>query len=116
MTKIDKPWGHYQLLHEDGHEARVRLVVMQPATRMTLQKHDKRNELWFVLQGQATVYTMDASSDMELVGVFGRHQHVWMPKTQWHQVANESLSELRMIEVQYGEDCRDADVIRMIDG
>ena len=116
MTQTARPWGHYELLHEEGHESRVRLVSMQPRSHMSLQKHDKRNELWFVLQGQATVHTMDTSSDMELVGVFGRHQHLWVHTGQWHQVSNDGDIELRMIEVQFGEDCRDSDVVRMGDG
>lgn len=116
MSKIERPWGHYELLHQEGPDSRVRLVVMQPHTQMTLQKHDKRSELWFVLHGQAKVHTLDSSSDYELMGVFGRHQQLWVSKSQWHQVSNDTDDELRMIEVQYGDDCNDEDVIRMGDG
>jgi mannose-6-phosphate isomerase-like protein (cupin superfamily) len=94
----------------------VRLVVMQPHTHMSLQKHDQRSEFWFVLNGQATVHTLDSSSDIELLGVFAKHGQVQVSTGQWHQISNDGDSELRMIEIQYGDDCRDSDVVRMGDG
>ena len=77
-----------------------------------MQKHSKRSELWFVTTGQATVYTLDSSSDIELMGVFGRHQHVWIATNQWHQLVNEGKEPLRLVEIQYGEDCIEDDIVR----
>jgi mannose-6-phosphate isomerase-like protein (cupin superfamily) len=66
-----------------------------------MQRHEKRSEFWFVAEGQATVYTINSrTTDAELVGVFGKHQSVWISKGEWHQlekplplVLNKQLSE-----------------------
>jgi len=111
MSKIERTWGYYQVLHEDGREVQLRELTVNPGQRLTLQKHDKRSEFWFVTHGKATVYTMDSSSDIDLMGVFGRHQHVWIPRYEWHQLTNEGTEPLRMIEIQYGEECNVDDVV-----
>jgi mannose-6-phosphate isomerase-like protein (cupin superfamily) len=115
--RTDRTWGHYTVLHTDGNAVKLKELVVAPGRRLSMQKHEKRAELWFVAHGQATVYSLDDSSKPALVGVFGRHQHVWIPRESWHQLSNDSDQELRMIEIQYGVDCVEEDIVRMdLDG
>jgi mannose-6-phosphate isomerase-like protein (cupin superfamily) len=109
--KVDRTWGYYRILHEDGNEVQLREMTINPGQRLSLQKHEKRNEFWFVTHGRAAVYTMDRSSDIELMGVFGRFQHLWVPRDEWHQLVNEGEEACRMIEIQFGEECDVNDVI-----
>lgn len=110
--KTLRTWGYYRVLHQDGREVKVKELTVEPGQKLSLQKHEKRAEFWFVTTGQATVYTLDSSSDVELMGVFGRHQHLWLPRLQWHQLANEGTEPLRIVEIQYGEDCIEDDITR----
>jgi mannose-6-phosphate isomerase-like protein (cupin superfamily) len=81
--------------------------------RLSMQRHEKRSEFWFVAEGQATVYTINSrTTDSELVGVFGKHQSVWISRGDWHQLANDTDQPLQLVEIQYGEDCVEEDIER----
>jgi len=111
-SKTDRSWGYYRVLHQDGKEVKVKEITVDPGKRLSLQKHNRRSELWFVTTGQATVYTLDSSSDIELMGIFGRQQHIWIARNQWHQLSNEGTEPLRLVEIQYGDDCIEDDIVR----
>ena len=110
--KTPRPWGYYRVLHEYPPNIRVKELTVEPGRNLSMQRHGQRNEFWFVAQGRATVYTLDVSTDLELVGEFHEHQHVWIDQRQWHQLANQGTEPLRIIEIQYGADCREEDIQR----
>lgn len=110
--KTDKPWGCFRLLHDYGPEAKLKELWVEPGKSLSMQRHAKRSEFWFVAEGQATVYTLNRKTDAELTGVFGKHQHIWISKGEWHQLANETDKPLQLVEIQYGEDCIEDDIER----
>lgn len=111
--KTDKPWGYYRLLHDYGPQAKLKELTVMPGQSLSMQRHYKRSEFWFVAEGQATVYTIDTrTTDAELTGVFGKHQHIWISRGEWHQLANETDQPLQLVEIQYGEDCVEDDIER----
>jgi D-beta-D-heptose 7-phosphate kinase/D-beta-D-heptose 1-phosphate adenosyltransferase len=111
--KTDRPWGYYRVLHEHGKEVKLKELTVEPGRSLSMQRHDKRAEFWFVAEGQATVYTVDTrKTDAELIGVFGEHQYVFIGNNQWHQLCNEGKQPLRLIEIQYGEECTELDITR----
>ena len=111
--RTDKPWGEFRLLHDYGAETKLKELTVQPGQRLSMQKHAKRSEFWFVAEGQATVYTINSrTTDAELVGVFGKHQSVWISKGEWHQLVNDTDRPLQLVEIQYGEDCVEEDIER----
>jgi mannose-6-phosphate isomerase-like protein (cupin superfamily) len=66
-----------------------------------MQKHNKRSEFWFVSEGEATVYTLNRSTDAELVGKYNQYENLFISKNEWHQLCNESTTPLKLIEIQY---------------
>jgi mannose-6-phosphate isomerase-like protein (cupin superfamily) len=40
------------------------------------------------------------------------HDYVWIEKNQWHMLCNETDQPLKLIEIQYGEDCVEEDIER----
>ena len=111
--RTEKPWGEYRLLHDYGPEAKLKELTVMPGQRLSMQRHEKRSEFWFVAEGQATVYTINSrTTDSELVGVFGKHQSVWISRGDWHQLANDTDQPLQLVEIQYGEDCVEEDIER----
>jgi cytidyltransferase-like protein len=115
--KTLRPWGYYRVLHQDGKQVKLKELVVDPGQHLSMQNHSMRAEFWFVTNGTATVYSLDSSSDMELMGVFGQHQHLWIQRNEWHQLCNEHAEPLRMIEIQYGDECAEVDITRLlIDG
>jgi hypothetical protein len=111
--KTDRPWGYYRVLHEHGKEVKLKELTVDPGKSLSMQRHEHRKEFWFVAQGQATVYTIDNSTtDAELIGVFGEHQYLFIGNNEWHQLSNEGKLPLRLVEIQYGEDCVEEDIER----
>lgn len=110
--KTQRPWGYYRVLHENGHEVKVKELTVDPGQCLSMQRHQDRAEHWFIAEGTAEVYTVNRSTDTELVGVFHKHQSLHIAKTQWHQLCNPSNLPLKIIEIQYGTECKEEDIER----
>lgn len=111
--KTQRDWGYYRVLHQDGREVKVKELTVDPGRMLSMQRHNKRSEFWFVAHGEATVYTLDTSTDVDLIGRYNVNEHLWIRTNQWHQLANEGSEPLRLIEIQYGEDCIEEDITRL---
>ena len=110
--KTERVWGYYRVLHESGKEVKVKELTVEPGKRLSMQRHEKRSEHWFVDSGVATVYTLDSSSDVELLGVYEKHQSLHIPVGTWHQLSNEHTEPLKLVEIQYGTNCVEEDIER----
>lgn len=110
--KTARPWGYYKVLHQVGKEVKLKELTVEPGKSLSMQKHKQRAEFWFVSEGEATVYTLNRKTDSELVGKFTQFDHTWIANNEWHQLVNETLKPLRIIEIQYGSDCSEEDIER----
>ena len=110
--KTERQWGYYRVLHEDGKEVKVKELTVEPGKTLSMQRHQHRAEHWFVVEGTASVYTLDSSTDQDLLGTYTKHQALHIPKTQWHMLANETDMPLKLVEIQYGENCVEVDIER----
>jgi D-beta-D-heptose 7-phosphate kinase/D-beta-D-heptose 1-phosphate adenosyltransferase len=110
--KTERQWGYYRVLHEDGPEVKVKELTVDPGKSLSMQRHNNRLELWFVAQGTATVYTINSSSDEELDGVYEKFRNIHIATNQWHRLVNETDKPLKIIEIQYGEECIEEDIER----
>jgi D-beta-D-heptose 7-phosphate kinase/D-beta-D-heptose 1-phosphate adenosyltransferase len=111
--KTDRSWGYYRVLHEVGNHVKLKELTVNPKTCLSMQRHDKRAEFWFVAEGEATVYTVDPhSTEYDLMASPAKHQSTWIRLNEWHQLCNETDQPLKLIEIQYGEDCVEEDIER----
>jgi cytidyltransferase-like protein len=111
--KTDRSWGYYRVLHEVGNHVKLKELTVNPKTCLSMQRHDKRAEFWFVAEGEATVYTVDPhSTEYDLMASPAKHQATWIKLNEWHQLCNETDQPLKLIEIQYGEDCIEEDIER----
>jgi D-beta-D-heptose 7-phosphate kinase/D-beta-D-heptose 1-phosphate adenosyltransferase len=110
--RTTRAWGHYRVLHEVGANTKLKELTVAPKTCLSMQRHDQRAEFWFVAEGEAAIYTLDNSSDHDLVGHFGVHEHIWIAKNQWHMLCNETDQPIKLIEIQYGDNCVEEDIER----
>lgn len=111
--KTDRTWGYYRVLHEVGNHVKLKELTVNPKTCLSMQRHEKRAEFWFVAEGEATVYTVDPhSTEYDLLASPSRHQCTWIKLNEWHQLCNETDQPLKLIEIQYGEDCVEEDIER----
>jgi len=112
--KTERQWGYYRVLHEQGKEVKVKELTVEPGKCLSMQRHQDRAEHWFVSEGTATVYTIDSSTDVDLLGVYQKFDNLHIRKTEWHQLCNETEKPLKIVEIQYGENCVEEDIERKI--
>jgi len=110
--KTERQWGYYCILYEYGKHTKLKELTVLPGKSLSMQRHNDRAEFWFVGEGEATVYTLNISSDAELVGKYKQHQSLRISKQQWHMLVNETDMPLKIIEIQYGENCIESDIER----
>jgi mannose-6-phosphate isomerase-like protein (cupin superfamily) len=111
--RTERAWGYYRVLHEVGSHVKLKELTVAPNSCLSMQRHEHRAEFWFVAEGKATVYTVDAhSTDYDLLASPSQHQHTWIKLNEWHQLCNETDQPLRLIEIQYGLNCAEEDIER----
>jgi D-beta-D-heptose 7-phosphate kinase/D-beta-D-heptose 1-phosphate adenosyltransferase len=117
--KTERPWGYYRVLHENGIEVKVKELTVQPGKSLSMQRHSHRNEFWFVAEGVASVYSIAYPNEPRreqkgiFVGRYNKHQHTWVLANEWHQLVNEENEPLKVIEVQFGDNCTEDDIQRV---
>ena len=110
--RTDRSWGYYRVVHQVGANTKLKELTVNPKTCLSMQQHQKRAEFWFVAEGEAAVYTLNNSSDHDLVGTYTQHPHIFIAQSQWHMLCNETDHPLKLIEIQYGENCVEEDIQR----
>lgn len=54
VSKVEKPWGWYEILEQDeGYW--IKKIFVKAHQRLSLQAHENREEYWTLLKGRATV-------------------------------------------------------------
>jgi cytidyltransferase-like protein len=109
--KTRRSWGYYRVLHESPG-VKVKELTVEPGAALSMQRHEDRSEFWLVVAGQATVNTLNRSTDCEPVGQFKQHQYLHISEKEWHQLVNEEPDPLRIVEIQYGARCEESDIER----
>lgn len=110
--KTERPWGYYRVLHEPNKKVKLKELTVDPGKTLSMQRHEDRGELWFVSEGEATLYTINRKSDAELHGRYPQNQMIVINRREWHQLANEGTEPLKVIEIQYGDRCDETDIER----
>jgi cytidyltransferase-like protein len=106
-----RSWGYYRVLHE-APGVKVKELTVEPGAALSMQRHQDRSEFWLVTSGEATVYLLNAATDAELQGRYGRHEYLHVGTHEWHQLVNEDPNPLKLVEIQYGERCEESDIER----
>ena len=110
--KTERPWGYYRVLKEYGKQIKLKELVVKPGQSLSMQQHFKRKEFWFVAEGEASVYSMDAEDVRKLRGTYTKFDILDIIDEEWHQLCNEGDKPLKIIEIQYGSECIEEDINR----
>lgn len=110
--KTERLWGYYRVLHECGIKTKVKELIVEPGKSLSMQKHFRRSELWFVSEGVATLYNLDYDNEVIKEGTYVQFKTIHIPTGRWHQLANETDKPLKIIEIQYGFECIEEDIER----
>jgi D-beta-D-heptose 7-phosphate kinase/D-beta-D-heptose 1-phosphate adenosyltransferase len=110
--KTERPWGYYRVLHEDGPHVKVKELTVDPGKSLSMQRHQYRHEHWFVTEGTATVNTLDADENIVMKNFVMKNMQTYIGHKEWHQLVNQSNVPLKVIEIQFGEQCIEEDIER----
>lgn len=110
--KTQRPWGYYRVLYEQGKHTKVKELVVEPGQRLSMQRHQYRSEIWYVAQGCASVFTLDEGGETVHQTDCKANQNIYIRQNQWHQLANLENEPLKIVEIQHGDRCEEADIER----
>ena len=108
MVDCQRPWGFYEIL-SDAPNHKVKRITVYPQKRLSLQRHQKRSEHWFVIEGQGQVtlgndfLKIQAGSSIDI------------PARSSHRIENTGNTNLVFIEVQTGTYFGEDDIERIED-
>jgi len=108
----ERVWGKYFNLYQDK-KMKLKELIINPQKGMSLQRHFKRDEIWFVSQGECKV-KFKAVGDNEFHEHHLKLHDVFKVSQQdWHQIFNPFREECRIIEIQYGDEISEEDIERL---
>ena len=110
--KTERPWGYYRVLHQDGPGMKLKELTVNPGCSLSMQRHRYRFEHWFVTEGTATINTLDADDNTVMKNFVMKNMQTYIGREEWHQLVNKSDTPLKVIEIQFGEQCIEADIER----
>lgn len=90
-----RPWGGFHRLSHNTSTT-VKVIEVSPGSRLSLQRHQQRGELWMVLDGPLQA---EVDGEERLVDVGGT---VWVPRGAVHRASNPGDTTARFVEVAFG--------------
>lgn len=103
--KTERSWGYYRVLHEVSG-MKVKELTVNPGQRLSMQRHEYRNEYWIVSEGEATVDWNSGTTRLTT------HKSDTILQGEWHQLINNTVHPLKIVEIQYGAKCIEEDIER----
>lgn len=108
LEEDHRPWGYYQVI-SDEPDLKIKKIFVCPGKRLSLQRHKKRAEHWFIIKGTAIV-TLDSSEISLEAGL-----SIDIPRGSFHRIMNTGRETLALIEVQTGDYFGEDDIERVED-
>ena len=107
--KERRPWGSFYNL-EEGLEYKVKTLVINPRSRISLQLHQHRDEVWVVVSGRGRVIKGN-----KVFGIDKKTCPITIHAGVRHKISNPFAEPLIIAEVQRGKECTEEDIIRIED-
>ena len=109
--KTERPWGYYRVLHEVPG-MKVKELTINPGQKLSMQRHQFRAEYWIVSEGRANVNSIMPGGYSLPTTELAKHEEYKVPVNEWHQLCNTSDEPVKIVEIQYGEQCIEEDIER----
>ncbi|OPY65329.1 MAG: Alginate biosynthesis protein AlgA [Syntrophorhabdus sp. PtaU1.Bin050] len=103
-----RPWGYYQVL-SDEPDHKVKRICVYPGERLSLQRHQRRSEHWYIVMGTALVVV--GTDEVYLKA----SEAVDIPMGSIHRIMNPGEENLIFIEIQTGDYFGEDDIERLQD-
>ena len=80
---------------------------------MSFQKHQFRNEIWFISEGSCIVNFSKTTEKKKKEFKLSTEDVFFVKKNEWHQIINPYDQICKIIEIQYGEMVEESDIERL---
>ena len=107
-SKVYRPWGSYEGL-VSGDRFQVKLIIVKPGAKLSVQMHHHRAEHWIIVKGTARIQKGDETI------LLTENQSTFIPLGTVHSLENPGKIPLELIEVQSGSYLGEDDIIRLED-
>ena len=88
-TSDERVWGKFYNLFQDDR-VKVKELILEPGKGMSFQRHQKRNEVWFVSKGECLVKHSSDNPDNVLESKLSTDDVFHIKQRDWHQLINPS--------------------------
>ena len=103
--QTDRTWGYYKVLYE-GKGYKVKELVINPHSSLSMQRHKHRSETWNLVSGNAHVIIDNEKMELSMT------ESVHIPVNTWHKGVNESDEQAHIIEIWKGDRLTEYDIER----
>ena len=109
----EREWGAFFNLFETKN-IKVKELIVEPGKAMSFQRHLKRNEIWLVSEGICEVISSKEKLPKNSRKIkLKKYDNFIVPVGEWHQIINPSKKQTHIIEIQYGDECKEDDIERI---
>jgi len=103
-----RPWGEFFILQETI-SYKIKRIEVNPGQRLSYQYHNKRSEVWVIIQGEGTVILNDNKIN------YSKGDTIEISQGVKHRIENSGSEKTIFIEVQTGTYFGEDDIVRLED-
>lgn len=103
-------WGKFVNYYQSS-QVKIKRLIIEPSKTISMQYHNNRSEFWFIEEGTGTLYTLENDQEV-LLRQLNKHEYIYVDTKQWHRLENNGVDDLCVIEIQYGKECVESDIVR----
>ena len=103
-----RPWGEFFIIQETI-SYKIKRIEVNPGQRLSYQYHNKRSEVWIIIQGEGTVILNDNKIN------YSKGDTIEIPQGVKHRIENNGSEKTIFIEVQTGTYFGEDDIVRLQD-
>lgn len=98
----ERPWGGWSLYRANSKVASVKILTLNPRGKLSVQKHEKRAEEWYLVAGKVKIYRGKESDKLNEIILEQRNENVVIPQGVWHSLENIGEQGALIVEVATG--------------
>ena len=97
--RTNRKWGYYKDLYM-GEGFKVKELVIEPFSCLSMQRHEHRSELWNLVSGSAEIHM--GIGEEKMIYELNRNASVLIEKGEWHMGCNMTDKPAHIVEIWRG--------------
>ncbi len=93
--KVTRPWGSF-IRFTQNEKSTVKILEIKPGEMLSLQSHKKRDEFWYVLEGNPTIVLNTKTKK------YKQGDSIRVGKGVKHRIINKTTKIIKALEISTG--------------